>query len=89
MYPCYFPRALTFLGLDLRVQIVVVIGSSASAVDISRDISQFAKEVHVASRGEVGGTVKQPGYDNFWLHPMVVNMIYSELLSFSFYIETV
>ncbi|XP_078448105.1 flavin-containing monooxygenase FMO GS-OX-like 4 isoform X2 [Wolffia australiana] len=54
-------------------QVVVVIGSSASAVDISRDIAEFAREVHVASRDEVGsGAVKQPGYENFWLHPMIV-----------------
>ncbi|KAL0913059.1 hypothetical protein M5K25_016490 [Dendrobium thyrsiflorum] len=56
-----------FLG-----QVVVVIGGSASAVDISRDIAGFAKEVHVASRSYcVENPMKQPGYDNLWLHSMI------------------
>lgn len=55
-----------------RDQIVVMIGSSASAVDICRDLASFAKEVHVASRSKPEGEFgKQPGYDNLWLHPMI------------------
>ena len=51
---------------------MVLIGSSASAVDISRDIAGAAKEVHVASRSKPAGSYgKQPAYDNMWLHPMV------------------
>ncbi|PON92974.1 Dimethylaniline monooxygenase, N-oxide-forming, partial [Trema orientale] len=55
-----------------RDQVVILIGASASAADISRDIAVVAKEVHVASRllGD-GTTAKQPGYDNMWLHPMI------------------
>lgn len=53
-------------------QIVVLIGSSASAVDISREIADVAKEVHIAARTFVDGTFgKQTGYDNMWLHPMI------------------
>ncbi|OAY78671.1 Flavin-containing monooxygenase FMO GS-OX-like 4, partial [Ananas comosus] len=53
-------------------QVVVIIGSSASAVDISRDIARFAKEVHIASRSAATGTpMKQPGYDTMWLHSMI------------------
>ncbi|KAI4311659.1 hypothetical protein MLD38_036538 [Melastoma candidum] len=53
-------------------QAVVLIGSSASAVDISRDISPVASEVHVACRcPEVGSLGKQPGHDNMWIHPMI------------------
>ncbi|XP_073111848.1 flavin-containing monooxygenase FMO GS-OX-like 4 [Elaeis guineensis] len=53
-------------------QVVVIIGSSASAHDISRDISSFAKEVHIASRSASDGTpTKLPGYGNVWLHSMV------------------
>lgn len=49
-----------------------MIGSAASAVDISRDIARVAKEVHVASRSIANEAIeKQPGYDNMWLHPMV------------------
>jgi cation diffusion facilitator CzcD-associated flavoprotein CzcO len=49
-----------------------LIGSSASGVDISRDIATAAKEVHIAARTFVDGTLgKQAGYDNLWLHPMV------------------
>ncbi|XVF51689.1 hypothetical protein PTKIN_Ptkin04bG0204700 [Pterospermum kingtungense] len=53
-------------------QVVIVIGSSFSAVDISRDLAGIAKEVHVASRSVPGGTYeKQPGYDNMWFHSMI------------------
>ncbi|KAH9618480.1 hypothetical protein KSS87_006718 [Heliosperma pusillum] len=53
-------------------QVVILIGSSASAVDICRDLAKFAREVHVASRSQPEGQVgKQPGYDNLWLHPMI------------------
>ncbi|CAO2819827.1 unnamed protein product [Amaranthus hypochondriacus] len=53
-------------------QVVVLIGSSASAVDICRDLAAFAKEVHVASRSKPDGNYgKQTGYNNLWLHPMI------------------
>lgn len=55
-----------------RDQVVVLIGAAASAVDISRDIAPFAKEVHIAARSEPdGGYGRLPGHDNIWLHPMV------------------
>lgn len=56
-----------------------MIGSSASAVDISRDIAVVAKEVHVAARTVGNGSFgKQPGYDNMWLHPMVNILTHGE-----------
>lgn len=49
-----------------------MIGSSASGIDISRDIAKVAKEVHVSSRSTSTETYeKLPGYDNLWLHPTV------------------
>ncbi|XP_062201165.1 flavin-containing monooxygenase FMO GS-OX-like 3 isoform X2 [Phragmites australis] len=52
-------------------QVVIIIGASASAFDISRDISNIAKEVHIADRSVPASTCeKQPGYDNLWLHSM-------------------
>ncbi|KAM7257292.1 hypothetical protein ACFE04_013033 [Oxalis oulophora] len=55
-----------------RDLVVILIGSSASAIDISRDIATVAKGVHVASRSVADGTyVKQPGYDNMWHHSMI------------------
>uniref|UniRef100_A0A5B7C4S6 Flavin-containing monooxygenase n=1 Tax=Davidia involucrata TaxID=16924 RepID=A0A5B7C4S6_DAVIN len=55
-----------------RNQVVILIGSSASAVDISRDIAAVAKEVHIASRSVKDGTLgKLPGYNNMWLHSMI------------------
>ncbi|XP_042512302.1 flavin-containing monooxygenase FMO GS-OX-like 5 isoform X2 [Macadamia integrifolia] len=55
-----------------RDQVVVLIGSSSSASDISRDIARVAKEVHIAARSVTDETmVKQPGYENIWLHPMI------------------
>ncbi|KDP25636.1 hypothetical protein JCGZ_20792 [Jatropha curcas] len=53
-------------------QVVVLIGSSASAADISREIAGVAKEVHVASRSVANETYEaQAGYDNMWLHSMI------------------
>ncbi|CAM0956251.1 unnamed protein product [Alopecurus aequalis] len=53
-------------------QVVIVIGASASAVDISRDIASVAKEVHIADRSAPASTCEQePGYDNMWLHSMI------------------
>jgi len=51
---------------------VIIIGASASAVDISRDIASTAKEVHIADRSAPVRTCeKQPGYNNLWLHSMI------------------
>ncbi|CAH2048038.1 unnamed protein product [Thlaspi arvense] len=53
-------------------QVVVLIGNSASAVDISRDIAGFAKEVHVACRSNAADTfIKQSSYSNLWMHSMI------------------
>ncbi|KAG8092498.1 hypothetical protein GUJ93_ZPchr0012g19675 [Zizania palustris] len=53
-------------------QVVIIIGASASAVDISRDIASVAKEVHIAVRSAPAYTCKkQPGYENMWLHSMI------------------
>ncbi|KAJ9147744.1 hypothetical protein P3X46_029870 [Hevea brasiliensis] len=53
-------------------QVVILIGSSSSAVDISREISGVAKEVHVASRSVANEKYEeQHGYDNIWLHSMI------------------
>ncbi|XP_050376654.1 flavin-containing monooxygenase FMO GS-OX-like 4 [Argentina anserina] len=55
-----------------RDQVVILIGSAASAVDISRDIAGVAKEVHIASRSVADETIENhPGYDNLWLHSMI------------------
>ncbi|KAH7514131.1 hypothetical protein FEM48_Zijuj11G0056300 [Ziziphus jujuba var. spinosa] len=55
-----------------KLQVVILIGSAASAADISRELAGVAKEVHVASRsvGD-GATGKRPDYDNLWLHSMI------------------
>lgn len=51
---------------------VLIIGSAASAVDISRDIVRYAKEVHISNRSLPDEPPrKQPGHDNMWLHSMV------------------
>ncbi|KAF5207772.1 Flavin-containing monooxygenase fmo gs-ox-like [Thalictrum thalictroides] len=53
-------------------KVVVLIGSSASACDISRDIAKVAKEVHVASRSITSETPTKPvGYNNLWMHSMI------------------
>ncbi|CAI9118921.1 OLC1v1020548C1 [Oldenlandia corymbosa var. corymbosa] len=52
-------------------QRVVVIGDGISAHDISLDVSQVAKDVHIVSRavGVVSGMIDE--CDNLWLHPKV------------------
>ncbi|KAL8552771.1 hypothetical protein ACS0TY_001453 [Phlomoides rotata] len=55
-----------------RDQVVVLIGSSASADDISREIAKVANEVHIASRSaQIEDIGQLPGYDNIWLHSMI------------------
>eukprot|EP00261_Vitis_vinifera_P014134 XP_003631439.2 PREDICTED: flavin-containing monooxygenase FMO GS-OX-like 3 [Vitis vinifera] len=57
-----------------RDQVVVLIGGAASAVDISMDIAQVAKAVHIASRSVEAGILKKlsgNAIDNMWLHPMI------------------
>ncbi|CAL9246476.1 unnamed protein product, partial [Arabidopsis halleri] len=57
---------------QFKDQVVIVIGSSASGVDICRDIAKVAKEVHVSSRSTSPETYeKLPGYDNLWLHSTI------------------
>lgn len=56
----------------LMEQVAILIGSSASSVDLSREIAEVAKEVHVTSRSVSDETYQeQPGFDNMWLHSMV------------------
>ncbi|XP_004299651.1 PREDICTED: flavin-containing monooxygenase FMO GS-OX-like 3-like [Fragaria vesca subsp. vesca] len=59
-----------------RDQVVILIGSSASAIDISRGIAGVAKEVHISSRSVASETTeKKPdlidGHDNMWLHSQI------------------
>ncbi|ESQ29135.1 hypothetical protein EUTSA_v10024032mg [Eutrema salsugineum] len=57
-------------------QVVVLIGNSASADDISRDIARVAKEVHMACRSNAADTfIKQTGYSNIWMHSIYVRKI--------------
>lgn len=58
---------------DFKDQVVVVIGSSASAEDISREIARVATEVHIASRSfqKNKSSEKLSGYENVWRHPMI------------------
>ncbi|XP_043725042.1 flavin-containing monooxygenase FMO GS-OX5-like isoform X2 [Telopea speciosissima] len=54
-----------------RDQIVVLIGNGPSAHDISRDISEVSKEVHIASRSPNVKIGKLDNYCNIWQHSMV------------------
>ncbi|BAT11984.1 Os10g0554300, partial [Oryza sativa Japonica Group] len=49
-------------------QIVVVVGLGASGVDIAREISNVAKEVHIASRYTEDRLGKVDTFQNTWLH---------------------
>ncbi|XP_062026117.1 flavin-containing monooxygenase FMO GS-OX-like 4 isoform X1 [Rosa rugosa] len=64
-----------------RDQVVILIGSATSAVDISREIAGVAKEVHIASRSVADETIeKHPGYDNLWLHSMVKEFTHDQII---------
>ncbi|KAL6906419.1 hypothetical protein ACP4OV_004020 [Aristida adscensionis] len=54
-----------------RDQIVVVIGFSASGLDIFMEISHVAKEVHIAARYSEDRLGKIEHYKNAWIHPEV------------------
>ncbi|KAK1305327.1 Flavin-containing monooxygenase FMO GS-OX5 [Acorus calamus] len=54
-----------------RDQTVVLIGSSASAYDISREISVVAKEVHLSSRSADEEFSKVEGQSNIWQHSSI------------------
>ncbi|CAK7355815.1 unnamed protein product [Dovyalis caffra] len=55
-----------------RDKVVILIGSSASAIDLSLEIGGVAKEVHITSRSVANDTYeKWIECDNVWLHSMV------------------
>ncbi|PIA50149.1 hypothetical protein AQUCO_01300706v1 [Aquilegia coerulea] len=55
-------------------KVVVIIGGSHSAYDISREIARLAIEVHVASRSDTNkAPTKLRGFNNLWLHSMVTS----------------
>ncbi|XP_042503901.1 flavin-containing monooxygenase FMO GS-OX5-like isoform X2 [Macadamia integrifolia] len=54
-----------------RDQIVVLIGNGPSAHDISREISEVSKEVHLASRSPNVKIGKLDNHCNIWNHSMV------------------
>ncbi|KAI7746876.1 hypothetical protein M8C21_018037 [Ambrosia artemisiifolia] len=58
-------------------QVVVVIGSGASAFDISREIATTAKEVHLSSRSSNVKVTKLDGYENIWQH-MMIKRVYDD-----------
>ncbi|KAL2940412.1 Flavin-containing monooxygenase FMO GS-OX-like 5 [Bienertia sinuspersici] len=52
-------------------QVVVLIGLSMSAVEISVELTRFAKQVHLTTRSATLAKFgKHQAYDNLWLHPM-------------------
>jgi cation diffusion facilitator CzcD-associated flavoprotein CzcO len=48
-----------------------VVGLGASGIDIAREISQVAKEVHIASRQNEHRLGKIDLYPNVWMHAEV------------------
>ncbi|KAJ8767610.1 hypothetical protein K2173_018168 [Erythroxylum novogranatense] len=53
-------------------QVIVLIGLSSSAKDLSIEISEVAKEVHIAARSVSDDTCeKMPGKDNIWINSMI------------------
>ncbi|KAM3308562.1 hypothetical protein P3S67_010306 [Capsicum chacoense] len=62
-----------FLNLLEVKYVVVVIGGATSANDISREIAEVAKGVHISSRSALSESTpkKLHGYENLWLHSMI------------------
>ncbi|EAZ16930.1 hypothetical protein OsJ_32412 [Oryza sativa Japonica Group] len=58
-------------AVSVTVSIVVVVGLGASGVDIAREISNVAKEVHIASRYTEDRLGKVDTFQNTWLHSEV------------------
>ncbi|KAK6920298.1 Flavin monooxygenase-like [Dillenia turbinata] len=52
-------------------KIVVIIGAGPSAFDISKELSSFAKEVHVSSRASNVQLKMMLDHDRIWHHPMI------------------
>ncbi|KAM0049561.1 putative flavin monooxygenase, FAD/NAD(P)-binding domain superfamily [Helianthus debilis subsp. tardiflorus] len=65
-----------------RDQIVVVIGSGASAFDISREIASTAKEVHLSSRSSDVKVTRLDGYENIWQHMMIKRVFNDRTIEF-------
>ncbi|KAL8166538.1 hypothetical protein V2J09_008037 [Rumex salicifolius] len=64
-------------------QVVVIIGSASSGSDISIELAEVAKEVHVVSRSASNEALgKLPGYDNLWIHSMIANANQDGTLTF-------
>lgn len=57
--------------VPITLQVVVVVGLGASGVDIAREISHVAKEVHIASRHDEHRLGKIDIYRNVWMHTEV------------------
>ncbi|XP_076886442.1 flavin-containing monooxygenase FMO GS-OX-like 3 [Bidens hawaiensis] len=54
-----------------RDEIVVVIGSGPSALDISREIATVAKQVHMSSRSPLVKVGKSKKFNNMWQHSKI------------------
>ncbi|XP_022857925.1 flavin-containing monooxygenase FMO GS-OX5-like, partial [Olea europaea var. sylvestris] len=63
-------------------QVVVVIGHSASAHDISKEIAKLAKEVHLSSRSPNVKVSKLDYHDNTWQHSKIERVYESGEVSF-------
>ncbi|XP_051121363.1 flavin-containing monooxygenase FMO GS-OX-like 2 [Andrographis paniculata] len=63
-------------------KIVVVIGSGPSAIDISAEIAEAAKEVHLSSRAPDTTATKLDFGDNIWQHSKIEFLDESGLVSF-------
>lgn len=75
----YFSIQFDLVSPLLFGQVVVLIGSAASAVDISLEIAGVAREVHIAARSVGDDKLgKLLGFENMWLHSMVKLVIYGE-----------
>ncbi|KAK1420134.1 hypothetical protein QVD17_21484 [Tagetes erecta] len=76
-----------------RDEIVVVIGSGPSGVDIAKEIAMVAKEVHMSSRSSLVKLGKSDKFNNMWHHPEIKCISRDGLIifqdGFSIYADTI
>jgi len=65
-------------------QCVVIIGTQASGLDISRDVAHVAKEVHLSARNwnsSVDFAKPMGQHQNIWPHSTVCYLFFLDVLS--------
>ncbi|KAL2326423.1 hypothetical protein Fmac_025481 [Flemingia macrophylla] len=81
--PTFIPITTEFLNLSRIRHVVILIGLGPSSFDLSREISQVAKEVHVATRlSSDSPSLKFENYQNITFHTTIKRVYEDGLVAF-------